>query len=188
MKRIILLLFGLFLMLSCNEPEPRKPVARKTGSFMRESIDRNKDLLQKEETYIKSIIESDTINTYYNSSNGYWYYYNKQDTTASYMPKEDDVVLINYNIRTLNNDTIYTSEEIGNIRFKVDKEDYFPGLRTGIKLMKKGEEITFLFPSVMGYGYHGDDQKIGTNQPLISTIRLIDIIEVASDSLKNNKN
>ncbi|UNY97548.1 gliding motility-associated peptidyl-prolyl isomerase GldI [Zhouia spongiae] len=185
MKRILLILFLTILAVSCNEPEPRKPVSRKTGSFLRESIERNKDLLRKEETSIKSIIDKDTTHTYLNSSNGYWYYYNVKNTLSSYTPKTDDVVMINYNIRTLENDTIYTNEEIGNIKFKVDKEDYFPGLRTGIKLMKKGEEITFLFPSVMGYGYHGDDHKIGTNQPLISTIKLIDIIEIAKDSLNN---
>ena len=49
------------------------------------------------------------------------------------------------------------------------------GLRDGIKLMKKGETISFLFPSHMAYGYHGDDQKIGINQPIICTVTLKDI-------------
>ena len=49
------------------------------------------------------------------------------------------------------------------------------GLRDGIKLMKKGETITFLFPSHMAYGYHGDNEKIQSNEPLICTVRLNDI-------------
>lgn len=48
------------------------------------------------------------------------------------------------------------------------------GLRDGIKLMRKNEKVSFLFPSNMGYGYHGDDKKIGTNQPLICTVTLRD--------------
>ena len=52
---------------------------------------------------------------------------------------------------------------------------FLMGLRDGIKLMKKGETITFLFPSHMAYGYHGDDKKIGTNEPLICTVTLNDI-------------
>lgn len=48
------------------------------------------------------------------------------------------------------------------------------GLRDGIKLMRKNEKVNFLFPSHMGYGYHGDDKKIGTNQPLICTVTLRD--------------
>jgi FKBP-type peptidyl-prolyl cis-trans isomerase len=49
------------------------------------------------------------------------------------------------------------------------------GLRDGIKLMKKGEKVTFLFPSHMAFGYHGDNKKIGTNEPLICTVTLNDI-------------
>ena len=41
--------------------------------------------------------------------------------------------------------------------------------------VKKGETISFLFPSHMAYGYHGDDDKIGTNQPIICTVTLNDI-------------
>ena len=41
--------------------------------------------------------------------------------------------------------------------------------------MKKGETITFLFPSHMAYGYHGDNEKIQSNEPLICTVRLNDI-------------
>ena len=48
------------------------------------------------------------------------------------------------------------------------------GLRDGIKLMRKNEKVNFLFPSNMAYGYHGDDKKIGTNQPLICTLTLRD--------------
>ena len=38
--------------------------------------------------------------------------------------------------------------------------------------MKKNETVTFLFPSHIAYGYHGDNKKIGTNQPLICTVTL----------------
>jgi FKBP-type peptidyl-prolyl cis-trans isomerase len=49
------------------------------------------------------------------------------------------------------------------------------GLRDGIKLMKKGETITFLFPSHMAFGYHGDDNEINPNEPLICTVYLTDL-------------
>jgi len=51
------------------------------------------------------------------------------------------------------------------------------GLRDGIKLMHKNETITFLFPSHMGYGYHGDNRRIGHNQPLICTVTLNDFAD-----------
>jgi hypothetical protein len=34
--------------------------------------------------------------------------------------------------------------------------------------------VNFLFPSHMAYGYHGDNKKIGMNQPLLCTVTLHD--------------
>ena len=180
------LLCMLFLFIGCSQPKPRKPISVKTGSFMTTSIERSKALLNAEEAVIDSIITKDTLNNYHSSPNGYSYYFNKVDSTTSYHPKEGDVVKINYDIRTLNNQTIYSSEEIGMINFKVDKEDYFPGLRTAVKLLREGETATFLFPSSLAYGYHGDDHKIGTNQAIKSTIHIIEVIQKPADSLTAN--
>lgn len=176
----------LFLAIGCSQPKPRKPISVKSGSFMTTSIERSKALLSIEEAIIDSIIAKDSLNHYHSSPNGYSYYFNKLDTTTSYHPKEGDVVKINYDIRTLNNQTIYSSEEIGMINFKVDKEDYFPGLRTAVKLLRQGEVATFLFPSSLAYGYHGDDHKIGTNQAIKSTIHIIEVIREPKDSITAN--
>ena len=59
--------------------------------------------------------------------------------------------------------------------YYVDKEQkIIIGLRDGIKIMRKNEKVSFLFPSHMGFGYHGDNDAIKTNQPLICTVTLID--------------
>jgi FKBP-type peptidyl-prolyl cis-trans isomerase len=59
--------------------------------------------------------------------------------------------------------------------YHVDKEQkIIIGLRHGIKLMHKKEKITFLFPSHVAYGYHGDGKRIGANQPIICTVTLND--------------
>ena len=42
-------------------------------------------------------------------------------------------------------------------------------------LMHKNEKITFLFPSHLAFGYHGDDRRIGINEPIICTVTLNDI-------------
>jgi len=59
----------------------------------------------------------------------------------------------------------------------VAQEELIAGLREGLKLMKKGESATFIFPSQMAYGYYGDDDKIGTNTPLIYEVTVHDIIK-----------
>jgi gliding motility-associated peptidyl-prolyl isomerase len=172
------------LLVSCGGPEPRKPVKVKSGSYIKESAERNKQLLESEQKIIQELIASDSINTYYSSANGSWYYYNTKIEEATNMAAADDLVTMTYDIRTLNNDTIYSQEEIGVIKYKVDKQELFPGLRNSVKLLKEKEVATFLFPSSLAYGYHGDTNKVGTNIPLQSTISIL-AIEQKQDSILN---
>ncbi|CAN0595450.1 unnamed protein product, partial [Ectocarpus sp. 12 AP-2014] len=55
------------------------------------------------------------------------------------------------------------------------KQELFLGLREAIKMLKENERATFLFPSSIAYGYHGDENKIGTNVPIKSTITILQI-------------
>lgn len=185
MKKLILYLVAILFLTGCNDPEPRKPVSVKSGRFSKTSAERNKDLLAAEEQLFEKIIKNDSLNTYQRSSNGYWYFYNIKADSTAYIPKENDLIKITYDLRSITNDTIYSSKEIGVVTVKVDKEALFPGLRTGIKLMREGETVTFLFPSSLAYGYHGDSKKIGVNVPLLSTVKLMEVLEQANDSLIN---
>ena len=46
--------------------------------------------------------------------------------------------------------------------------------------MHKNEKVVFLFPSHIAYGYHGDEKKIGTNQPLLCAVTLHNFISEAA--------
>jgi gliding motility-associated peptidyl-prolyl isomerase len=162
-------------LTNCKGPEPRRPVKVKTGSILQKSVERNKDLLAKEEKLIMEIIKNDSLNTYLSSGNGSWYHYISKNDQTDYRPKTDDLVTLQYNVIAFNNDTIYSKEDIGTITYKVDKQDLFPGLRNSIKLLKDKESATFLFPSSLSYGYHGDNNKIGVNVPIKSTITILNI-------------
>lgn len=174
MKHLIYLLL-IIALSNCKGPEPRRPVKVKTGSILQKSVERNKDLLAKEEKQIMEIIKNDSLNTYFSSGNGSWYHYIYKNDQTDYRPKTDDLVTLQYNVMTFNNDTIYSKENIGTITYKVDKQDLFPGLRNSIKLLKEKESATFLYPSSLSYGYHGDNNKIGVNVPIKSTITILNI-------------
>ncbi|MBT8185376.1 MAG: gliding motility-associated peptidyl-prolyl isomerase GldI [Eudoraea sp.] len=183
MRKIWILVYCL-VIFSCQGPEPRKPVEVKTGSFMKASAERNKRLLAQEEALIQTIIANDSLKTYLNSSTGSWYYYDLKVEAPTPAAKPDDLVTMTYNVRSFDEDTIYSNEEIGIIKYKVDKQELFPGLRNAVKLLKEGETATFLFPSARAYGYHGDNIKIGTNVPVKSTISILKI-EQQQDSIQN---
>ena len=61
---------------------------------------------------------------------------------------------------------MYSKQELGTIDFLVDQEDVIPAIREGVKLLSEGDSGIFLFPSHLCYGYQGDREKIGSNQPL----------------------
>jgi gliding motility-associated peptidyl-prolyl isomerase len=173
-----LIVFGFFLSIfasSCKQhQDARKPISQTSGSFMKKSIARNKKLVANEETQIEALIKSKPNVKYIASTKGYWYTYETKNDIDSLTPKKGDVAFFDYEIKDLKGAVIYSELELRPQIYYVDKQNIMMGLRDGIKLMRKNEKVSFLFPSNMGYGYHGDDKKIGTNQPLICTVTLRD--------------
>ena len=168
--------FFLFLLISsCKQhQEARRPISQASGSFMKKSIARNKKLVSTEESQIQNLIKSNPNVVYLASKKGYWYSYVTRNTTDTLTPKKGDVAFFDYEIKDLKGTIFYSELELRPQTYYVDKQNIMMGLRDGIKLMRKNEKATFLFPSNMAYGYHGDDKKIGTNQPIICTVTLRD--------------
>ncbi|GGG27698.1 peptidyl-prolyl cis-trans isomerase [Dokdonia pacifica] len=177
MKKGITFITIILCLLACKEPEARRPISQKTGSYITESIERNKELIAAEEIIIKKRIEKDTSTTYLSSESGFWYTYVTQDSTNTRTPKKGDIVNVLYDLQTLSGKTILSKEEIGVQAIKVDQsnQELISGIRDGIKLLKEGETITFLFPSHKAYGYYGFEDKIGSNIPIRSTVTLLSI-------------
>ena len=177
------LILILMLFVGCEEPKPRKPVQVKSKSFYKESIARSKKLLAQEQKLIQNIIKKDSTREYFNSPYGFSYFYEVENQSGTYQLKTDDEVVFTYTMMNMNNDTIYTAEEIGIVQHAIDKSQLFPGLRNGIKLMKELDKITFLFPSSQGHGYKGDGDKIGPSTPLKTSVQLLRVLK-NKDSLK----
>ena len=170
MKYLIKITLLVLLIVSCKSPEARRPENQKTGSFIKASVERNKKLIEQQQNQIESIIKNNPQNNYIASENGFWYYYQNKIEGDSITPKFGDIVNFNYDVKDLNGRVIYTVEELKTQNYAMDQEELFTGLREGLKLMKAGEIITFLFPSQQAYGYYGDEHKIGTNVPLICEV------------------
>lgn len=185
-KLLLIVFFSALLVSSCKKPqEARKPISHSSGSFMKESVARNKKIIAGEENQIKAVIKSDSTKQYIASKKGYWYCYESINLADSLTPMKGDVVLFDYEIKDLQGTVIYSQEELKPQVYRVDKQNIMMGLRDGIKLMRKKEKVRFLFTSHMGFGYHGDNNKIGTNQPLSCTVTLHDFMP---EAVYNNQN
>ncbi|OXG05849.1 protein involved in gliding motility GldI [Flavobacterium araucananum] len=174
------LLFAV-LFVSCKQHEDaRRPISQASGSFMKKSVDRNKKLVANEEDVIKKIIKSNPKIKYYATRKGYWLYYDEQNTTDPSTPKKGDIAYFNLEVKDINGKIIYSEADLGPQTYYVDKQDIMMGLRDAIKMMHKNETVTFLFPSHIAYGYHGDNKKIGPNQSLICTVTLRNFVPDAT--------
>lgn len=181
MIRPILILLLFMGMMSCKSPEARQPVSHKTGSFINASVERNIKLNKKEKEKIEQIIKADTTSKYLTSESGFWYTYETKVENDTITADFGDVVNFDYNVKSLSGQIIYSDEEIKPRNYIMDKEELFTGLREGLKLMKPGETVTFLFPSQKAYGYYGDTNRIGTSVPLICKVTVHSITQTQND-------
>jgi len=181
MKKIVILLLVFITLSACKAPEARRPVSATSGSFIDQSVERNKKLNAEEYAAIEFYMTVNSSSTYIASPNGFWYTYNTKIEAESIMPKFGDIVNFDYNVKDLKGNTIYTKEQLKTQNYAMDQQELFSGLREGLKLMKAGETVTFLFPSQKAYGYYGDSKNIGTSVPLVCLVTVNTITQKESN-------
>ena len=162
------------LLASCSQQQARRPLTQTSGKFMKESMYRNIKLIANEEALIDSVIRKHPERKYVATPKGYWYYYAMENTKDTLTPKRGDVAFFDYEIADLKGNVIYSEVELKPQTYLVDKQNILMGLRDGIKLMNKNEKVSFLFPSHLGHGYRGDNDRIPPNLPLVVTVSLRD--------------
>ena len=77
--KLFTIIFILLLIASCSQQQARKPISQKSGTFMKESAERNKKIVASEEKKIDSIIKSNPNINYIASTKGYWYFYENKN-------------------------------------------------------------------------------------------------------------
>lgn len=174
-NKYCILLLVLIGFSSCMKSEARRPVTKSKTYTLADTSEEMKKINRLEEAKIKTYIKNDSLTEYQSSSNGYWFTYILKSDDNSAKPEEGQLVELEYEIQDLNNNPIYTKEELGLKTYKVDKEDFIPALQMGIKTMKKGEKIKFVIPSYNAFGVVGDENRIGINQSIISIVTLVNI-------------
>lgn len=175
MKINTYLFFICVLIISCTKTTPRKPVNYNSVSALEKTVVINKRLFAKEQQLLKKYMALDSSHTYINSNKGFWYTYITKNPKGS-NPVKGDRVTFEQDIVALDGTMLYAKKELGLRNYYVDKEHVIKGVKEGIKIMREGEEIKFLFSSFVAYRMNGDSKhRIESNEPIVSTIRLIKI-------------
>ena len=171
MKKFKAFLLVVLFSASCSQQEARRPIYRSDNSEIRTSINRNKKINAAQQLRFKQVMKKDSSLAFVSTPAGYWKAIQQKAAKPS-PPKTGDLVSFNYKIQTLEGEILYDELELGTVDYLVDKEELLPALRYAVKDLSLGEVGTFLMPSFLCYGYQGDEEKIGINQPLRITLQL----------------
>ena len=173
--RPILIIMLSLVVVECQEPPARRAVNKKQQFFLNQSAQRNKSRIAVEQQLFEQIRKAEPEHNYTNSKKGFWFAILENQNTSSPLPEKGEEVVLSYRIEDLSKNLLYDEKELGEVRFLVDQEDFLPALREAAKVLRVGQKAVFLFPSYLCYGYQGDFDKIGSNQPLRFTIKLVSL-------------
>lgn len=166
------ILIGFIFLVTCacdNEPVPEK----NPTWTQEQSTELNKRFAEEEKIKIKLFLKQRESWEMEDTGSGlkYWIYEDKDGPTA----KEGDRVDVQFEVRKLDNELIYKTEDNEFSSFKVDKSDVETGVMEGIKYMSEGDEAKLIIPSHIGHGLLGDMNKIPPLQVLVVDLKLVKI-------------
>ncbi len=148
-----------------DKEQKRRPTAEELISLNRRMVTLDADA-------IKEYIEENNLDMK-ETKTGLWYRIDEEGTGA--MVTKGDVVEISYLISLLDGTLCYSSDSLGNKKFKVGQGGVETGLEEGILLLKKGSKATFIMPPHRAYGLVGDDDKIPGRKSIVYNVEVVDL-------------
>lgn len=166
------LVFFLMLLVASCDTTPQKSEKQNVDG-LKESMEKaNRYLVNDEETDIEDYIARHGLDVVATGT-GLRYVILKQGSERQI--KDGDVVAIEYELRSIAGDVIYSSKNEGNKVFKVGEGFVESGLEESMHYLHYQDVAIVIIPSHLGYGLHGDENKIPAYSTLIYTIKIIDI-------------
>jgi len=175
MKTIYLFIVSVLLsgLLSCENQEQDKKSKHVDKHVLKEHlINTNKHLVKFEEQNIKDFIERYGYKMMETGSGLYYEIYKKGNGLKA---EKGKIAELEFNIRLLNGETIYRSENKGIKEFLIGKGGVESGLEEGILLLHQGDKARFIIPSHLAFGLLGDSDKIPEKASLVYDVELIKI-------------
>ena len=166
------LIFMLLLaFISCGE-KPQKQAETLSKSEMKSSMEKaNRYLLNEEETDIENYIKRHGL-AMTSTGTGLRYQILKQGSEQKIGKGER--VTLEYELHSIAGDLIYSSENEGVKIFVVGEGAVESGLDEAMTYLHRGDVAKLIIPFHLGYGLHGDDNRIPEYATLVYTIKIID--------------
>lgn len=166
------LFFLGFIIMSCINSTPRKPINKNKNKKEEYSVEFNRAVNKAQEGQIQKYIQKDSLSIYQNSSFGFVYTVLKSSRKKKNQMGKGTKVTFEKTVYSLKDELIYPTEKQTCV---IGKSNEITGVIEGLKLMREDEEIKFIFTSFVAHGFNGDQNRIGRNIPIIVKIKLLNI-------------
>ncbi len=172
LKTWMCFLLALFLISGCKNNEKQKEEGADLSQYKEPLIEANKHIISTEDQHIADFISR------------YGWNMQKTGTGLRYMiiregegqkAEEGLVAVLDYQVRLITGDVVYSSNELGNKEFRIGKGGVEAGLEEAVLLMRRGGKGRFILPAHLAFGLLGDLDKIPPKATLIYDITLLDL-------------
>ena len=161
----------LLVSFSCDEknPKPSQPV---TKGEMKSSMEKaNRYLLNEEAEDIENYVKRHGLNM---TTTGTGLRYQILQLGSEQKIEKGEVVTLEYELHSIAGDLIYSSENDGVKSFIVGEGTVESGLDEAMTYLHRGDVAKLIIPFHLGYGLHGDDNRIPEYATLVYTIKILD--------------
>jgi len=162
---------AIFALISCNDSCQTQQSAQTVDVKQRkESVEKaNRYVVIQEKEAIQDYIERHNLEVV-ETGTGLRYCIVKQGSTEPI--KRGDVISMEYEVRLLTGDLLYSSKDDGIKIFLVGKGGVESGLEEAVLHLHKGDVAEIIIPSHLAYGLLGDGDKVPPKATLIYKVKI----------------
>lgn len=173
MRRLcIYLMFMMLLPMFSCEDKPKQNQPQVTKEEMKNSMEKaNRYLLNEEEEDIANYVRRHQLDMT-STETGLRYQILEQGSNR--LIEKGQKVTLEYELHSIAGDLIYSSENEGFKIFVVGEGGVESGLDEAMTYLHYGDVAKLIIPFHLGYGLHGDDNKIPEYATLVYTIKITD--------------
>ena len=164
--------FALIIgFVACEEQKKTSLPFDNKKEYDETMIDSHREFLKKEKKRLEQYISSSDYNFKKTGTGLRIAIYAANATGASV--KTGDLVLVNYQLTSIEGDSLYASPGSHPQEFAVDYDNVESGLHEAIKLMKVGEKALLILPAHLAHGITGDQAAIPSQTTLLYDVSLV---------------
>jgi FKBP-type peptidyl-prolyl cis-trans isomerase FkpA len=163
---------GTVALYACGRPSGKQEQSFKDDQFKEALIETNKIVVMTEDQHIEDFIKR---YGWQMKATGAGLRYAIIEHGRGRKVADRDIVVLDYTVKLITGDVIYSSAESGYKEFEVGRGGVESGLEEAVLLMHLGDRGRFILPSHLAYGLIGDEHLIPPKSTIIYEVKLIDL-------------